>query len=388
MKNIYDFLTKTGELKGIPRRGWVLRKIDNPESIAEHIFRATVMGWVLGKRNKELNTEILLKGALVHDLCEVYAGDTTPYDSILPDNEEEIKEMVKTWPRFSLEKKKNNFEDKHKKEKEALKKLTANLPDDLKNEIESYWMDYEKRLSPEGMFFNQADRMESFLQVYEYKEKYKDLSLASWWIQAREFVDDPVLFEFMNLLELKFHKHEVPDELKFPLEVVNFISEIGDLKRMQRSIWVNKVVEDVETIAEHIYHLTLLVWIFGRNRNDLDLEKMMKMSLVSDMCEIRSSAKDKEEAMRLLLEDLDENTRKEIFEPWDEYYKGASSESVFVKQAKEVTNLIQAVEYSKTNENIDGLLWVNKTRGVVVDENLNRLVDEIEKEISSKQNSA
>lgn len=188
----------------MPRRGWVINQIKNGETIAEHIFRAAIMGWVLGEK-KGISTEKLIKTALVHDLCEVYAGDTTPYDTVLPKSKKALKKLMETWPRFSNAQKKKKNNEKYKKEKDGLKRLTAKLPSRLKKEMRTIWMDYEHGLTPEGRFFKQADRMENFLQAYEYWKKFKNPPLAPWWLWAREFFDDPILLEFMDALEKKFH---------------------------------------------------------------------------------------------------------------------------------------------------------------------------------------
>ncbi len=207
MENILNFFIKTGKLKKMPRRGWVLRKIDNPESIAGHTFRTALMAWVLGNK-KGLNTERLLKMALIHDLCEVYAGDTTPYDSILPDNEKKLQKILKRLPRFSEKKKKELAEQKYQKEEKALKELILDLPSGLRREVKNLWLDYEKGLTPEGRFFNQADRLENLLQAMEYWEEQRKGPQKPWWEWARESFDDPVLLQFVEEIDKRYRQQE------------------------------------------------------------------------------------------------------------------------------------------------------------------------------------
>lgn len=206
MKELLNFLIEVGKLKRMPRRGWIINQIKNPESIAEHIFRAVIMSWVLGGQKGRLNIERLLKIALVHDLCEIYAGDITPYDSILPRSKKKLKELMKTWPRFSNKEKQRKVLEKYKIERKCLGKLISKLPSKLKKEILHLWLDYERGLTPEGRFFRQADRLENFLQAYEYWKEYKNPPLGPWWLWAREFFDDPFLLEFVRDLEKKFHQ--------------------------------------------------------------------------------------------------------------------------------------------------------------------------------------
>ena len=212
MEKILNFLIEVGKLKRLPRRGWVINQIKNPESIAEHIFRSAIMGWILGYKKGDINIEKLIKIALIHDLCEIYAGDITPYDSVLPKRKKKLSALMKTWPRFSDSERREQAIKKYKKENKALKKLISKLPPKLKKEINKLWLDYEKKLTPEGRFFHQADRMENFLQAYEYWKKYKNPPLGPWWLWAREFFDDPTLLEFMKVLDKKFHKKKSKDK--------------------------------------------------------------------------------------------------------------------------------------------------------------------------------
>lgn len=204
MKNLLNFLIEVGKLKRMPRRGWVLRGVKNPETIAAHTFRMAIFAWLLSKK-KKLNVNKIIKISLIHDLCETYAGDTTPYDSLIFDKKEWEK-VTQKWPRFSKKEKEKLFQEKYKKESRALKKLILNLPPDLKKEIRNLWIDYEEGLTREGRFVRQLDRVENLLQALEYWEKDKKFAIEPWWIQIEELVDDPVLFEFIKVLEKKFHR--------------------------------------------------------------------------------------------------------------------------------------------------------------------------------------
>lgn len=205
MEELVNFFIEIGKLKKMPRRGWVINQIKNPESIAEHIFRAAIITWILGEK-KGLDREKILKMILIHDLCEIYAGDITPYDPVLPRDKKKLAELMRTWPRFSKTEKRKIEKEKYKKEWQALVKLTAKLSPTLRKEIRSLWLDFRKGLTKEGRFAYQADRMENLLQALEYWKKYKKPPLMPWWWWAREFFDDPLLIEFMEALDKKFLK--------------------------------------------------------------------------------------------------------------------------------------------------------------------------------------
>ena len=72
MKELLNFFIEVGKLKRKNRRGWQVHQIKNSESTAEHIFRVAIIAWILGEK-KRLNLEKVIKMALIHDLCEIYA---------------------------------------------------------------------------------------------------------------------------------------------------------------------------------------------------------------------------------------------------------------------------------------------------------------------------
>lgn len=203
MQKISDFLINIGALKDMQRRGWVLRGVKNPESIADHTFRMTLAAWLLALKGG-LNVNRVIKMALIHDLCEVYAGDSTPYDHFLPKSAEDLKKLVATWPRLSKTKKQHLSSKKYRKEDAALSKLIAGLPMNIKREIKGLWMDYEQGLTKEGRFVRQIDRLENLLQALEYWKRDKKFPISSWWVQIEELVDHPDLIEFMVSLEKAF----------------------------------------------------------------------------------------------------------------------------------------------------------------------------------------
>lgn len=204
MKEILNFFIEIGKLKGKKRRGWELHQIKNSESTAEHIFRTAIIAWTLGK-DKGLDMERVIKMALVHDLCEVYAPDLTPYDPLLPKNKKKIMEILKSWPKFTPELKRKRAQSKYKAEEAGLRKLISKLPPNLRAEMKNLWLDFEKGLTKEGRFVKQVDKVESILQGLEYWKKYGKIQRRLWMRWAKEILDDPVLLEFLKTLEKEFH---------------------------------------------------------------------------------------------------------------------------------------------------------------------------------------
>jgi len=206
MEKLIDFLTEIGKLKKMKRGGWILRKIKDPETIAEHTFRIAISAWILSKE-KKMDIKKILKLALIHDLCEVYSGDITIYNNVvLPKDRKKRREIIEKWPRFSKKEKEKFYQEKYQQEYQALKKITSYLPLPLRKEIMNLWQEYEKKLTKEGRFVRQVDHIENLLQALEYKKKNKRTPIRSFWITAKEVVDDPLLVKFMDALDKKFHQ--------------------------------------------------------------------------------------------------------------------------------------------------------------------------------------
>lgn len=197
--NLIEFFLGAGTLKRIPRSGWVNRGVKDPESIADHTFRMALIAWFVG-RGKNLDLLKLLKMALVHDLCEVYAGDATPHDRQIAAGEH-LRDITifDRWPlRLPLEEKAKIAGSKKAKEHDALVLLISRLPLELADEIYGLWEEYEDGLSREGVFLRQVDRVENVLQACEYEKEQKGLHMGSFWEQIKELADDPDLVEFID----------------------------------------------------------------------------------------------------------------------------------------------------------------------------------------------
>ncbi|XP_036011880.1 5'-deoxynucleotidase HDDC2 isoform X4 [Mus musculus] len=74
------FLRLVGQLKRVPRTGWVYRNVEKPESVSDHMYRMAVMAMVT--RDDRLNKDRCIRLALVHDMAECIVGDIAPADNI------------------------------------------------------------------------------------------------------------------------------------------------------------------------------------------------------------------------------------------------------------------------------------------------------------------
>ncbi|XP_038624707.1 5'-deoxynucleotidase HDDC2 [Tachyglossus aculeatus] len=142
-RSLLQFMRLLGQLKRVPRTGWVYRNVKKPESVSDHMYRMSIMALVT--EDKNLNKDRCVRLALVHDMAECIVGDIAPADNV---------------PK----------EEKHRREEEAMKQLTRLLSEDVRKEIFDLWEEYENQASAEAKFVKELDQCEMILQAFEYEE--------------------------------------------------------------------------------------------------------------------------------------------------------------------------------------------------------------------------
>ena len=83
--SILQFMLVIGQLKVNKRTGWVNHKVDKPESIADHMYRMSILAFLLDGEN--LNRDRCIKMSLAHDMAESIVGDITPMDTSITKEE-------------------------------------------------------------------------------------------------------------------------------------------------------------------------------------------------------------------------------------------------------------------------------------------------------------
>ena len=99
MKNIANFLFEAGMLKRTPRSGFQFLG-SGAESVAEHIFRTTYIGYALGKLAKNIDVDKLVRICLFHDLPEARTGDLNYLNKKYVDADEKkaVNDLAETLP--------------------------------------------------------------------------------------------------------------------------------------------------------------------------------------------------------------------------------------------------------------------------------------------------
>lgn len=173
-KNIITFAKEVNKSKRIKRTGWLLESIANPESVAEHSFRLVVLAMVLAEY-LEVDTEKLVKMAIIHDLGETITGD------LVVERGRKVNE-------------------KYKKEKEKLEeKGIGTMFKKFDKKYKIIFHEMIARETKEAKIFWQLDKLEMAMQAKEYEEK-QNKNLPEFFENANMHITDPLLKKVMKEL--------------------------------------------------------------------------------------------------------------------------------------------------------------------------------------------
>ncbi|HXO20068.1 MAG TPA: HD domain-containing protein [Thermoanaerobaculia bacterium] len=73
--SLLELLMELQVLDRIPRSGFLLRGVTEPESVTEHSWHVLFLVWALGARIDGIDVHRAVEIALVHDLAELRVGD-------------------------------------------------------------------------------------------------------------------------------------------------------------------------------------------------------------------------------------------------------------------------------------------------------------------------
>lgn len=131
-----EFIIEVDKLKAVLRQS-PLAAAERRENDAEHSWHLALMVLLLAEyANEPIDVGHTIKLVVVHDLIEVYAGDTPLY---LAD------------------------EGQAERERAAADELFAILPDDQRDWIRALWDEFEERATPEARFGKALDRFQPVL---------------------------------------------------------------------------------------------------------------------------------------------------------------------------------------------------------------------------------
>ncbi|KAL7530850.1 hypothetical protein ACHAWF_005267 [Thalassiosira exigua] len=144
-KRAVDFFALTRALKTTRRTGWVMSGVREAESIADHMYRMSLMAMVASFSGAALDTDRCIKLALIHDLAEARVGDITPHCGV-------------------------SDGDKHAMELEAMERVRELLGPALGgDEMRALWKEYEEGATEEARLLKDLDKIEMIMQAQEYE---------------------------------------------------------------------------------------------------------------------------------------------------------------------------------------------------------------------------
>lgn len=147
------------QLKRIPRMGWVIRGAPlggQPENVAAHSYGVVFLTLLLlDSATPDLNRDLTLRMAIVHDLAESLIGD-----------------LPRPLRRFISD------ESKHAAEYAALNEILADAPN--AESLRSAWESYHEGSSAEAQLVKDADRLDMMIQAYLY-EQAGQRNLEDFW---------------------------------------------------------------------------------------------------------------------------------------------------------------------------------------------------------------
>ena len=132
------FLIEADRLKTVLRRS-PLAAADRRENDAEHSWHLALMTAILAEyADEKVDAGRVVQLVIVHDLVEIYAGDTFLYDDAMAASQQE-------------------------RERAAAERLFGLLPADQAALMRARWDEFEARQTPESRFAKAMDRLQPIL---------------------------------------------------------------------------------------------------------------------------------------------------------------------------------------------------------------------------------
>ena len=141
-KSLVNFIFELNQLKRQRHSGFQLAGVKNPNTVAEHMFRAAQIGYILAVMEGDANPEKVTCMLIIHDNGEARIGDQN-----------------KVSARY--------FSKKSVEENAFLEQLEG-LGEDIQKRWKNYFEEYEERITKEGIVAKDADWLETAFQAKEY----------------------------------------------------------------------------------------------------------------------------------------------------------------------------------------------------------------------------
>ncbi len=159
-REVLNFIAEAGMLKQVKRSGWQVLGIKNAESVAEHSFRCTVIGYILAEMEGVKPYKALLM-TLFGDLPEARITD--------------LHKMAQKYINYETA------------ENTSFYGQINSLPKNMKKELMQMHREYRAQNTTESIIARDADILECLIQAKEYYEQ-GHLQAAKFMKKAPRFL--------------------------------------------------------------------------------------------------------------------------------------------------------------------------------------------------------
>jgi putative hydrolase of HD superfamily len=160
-RTLLDLFLEAQALDRIPRSGYALRGVADPESVTEHTWHVVFLVWALGARIEGMDVHRAVEIAMVHDLAELRIGD-----------------LPRTSSRYFPPGAKNAAESA----------AMADVLAPLAERALPLYEEYQRGATPEARLVKACDKLQLMLKVAVY-ERWGTGALAEFWDNPDNFPD-------------------------------------------------------------------------------------------------------------------------------------------------------------------------------------------------------
>jgi putative hydrolases of HD superfamily len=177
--SLLDFMLLVGRLKTTKRTGWVLRNVALPESIADHMYRMSLLALVISDAGER---DHAVKLALAHDLAEAIVGDLTPVCGV-------------------------SKEEKFRREESAMVDIRDGClrGNPAGAELYALWSEYEANETRAAILMKDIDKFEMIVSASEYETAQPSLDLSEFFESTRGKFRTP---QIKSLVEELYRRRE------------------------------------------------------------------------------------------------------------------------------------------------------------------------------------
>ncbi len=196
-----------------------------------------------------------------------------------------------------------------------------------------------------------------------------------------------------------------------PSALMRFVQVASKLKALRRQGWIDRGVDEPESVADHSWSVALLAWTLAGERDELNRNRVLLLGLIHDLPEAlagdatpfdvqrdatarisashfsrpptySTAAKDlkrqaEERALDEMLSGLPDTMRIEIRAAWQEYEEAESPEAQFVKQVDKLETVIQAEAYATGQPELQIESFRQGARRDIHDPQLRQILEEL-----------